>query len=202
MELIKTINEEDDIEYESESSKDEADEDLAAPKKKKKRIIKKPASKDFDDSFSFVANQKEYMIDTWSDMSAYIRKKAKSTLVDKIAKVRQERKDVENDITAEDDAKDVIDDDSDDSETNDEWDDVKVKGEDRKKKKKYQNDKDQNTSIVKMEDSEMNDEDCYFEYDESATFQSMNLSRPLLKGMNLIYAIIPYKSIFFLNHYL
>lgn len=186
MELIKTINEEDDIEYESESSKDEADEDLAAPKKKKKRIIKKPASKDFDDSFSFVANQKEYMIDTWSDMSAYIRKKAKSTLVDKIAKVRQERKDVENDITAEDDAKDVIDDDSDDSETNDEWDDVKVKGEDRKKKKKYQNDKDQNTSIVKMEDSEMNDEDCYFEYDESATFQSMNLSRPLLKAIESV----------------
>ena len=187
MELIKTINEEDDIKYESESSKDEADEDLAAPKKKKKRIVKKHVSKDFDDSFSFVANQKEYMIDTWSDMSAYIRKKAKSTLVDKIAKVRQERKDVENDITVEDDAKDVIDD---DSETNDEWDDVKVKGEDRKKKKKYLNDKDQNTSIVKMEDSEMNDEDCYFEYDESATFQSMNLSRPLLKGMNLIYAIM------------
>merc|ERR1712037_9633 len=50
------------------------------------------AKKDFETDFSFVSSQKEYMRDTWNDVAKYVKKKAKTNLDDKIAKVRKERK--------------------------------------------------------------------------------------------------------------
>ena len=83
MDLIKTIDSDEEIEHESDSSNGDADDDLRAPKSKKQKSAAKTKTSDhFDDSFVFVSNQKEYMKDTWSDLSAYIRKKAKTTLTD------------------------------------------------------------------------------------------------------------------------
>ena len=97
--LIKTIEDTDEIKYDSESSADEEDQDLRAPKsKKEKSVQKKKVCADFDESYVPVFNQKEYMKDTWCEVSAYIRKKAKTTLTDKIAQVRKQRIDAnEND---------------------------------------------------------------------------------------------------------
>ena len=173
MDLIKTIEDNEEIQYESDSSKDGEDDDLRAPKtKKQKMMAKKKGSEDFNDSFSFVSNQKEYMKDTWSDLSAYIRKKAKTTLVDKIEKIRQERLQEE-----EGEENDVIE--SDEEDIDQEWDDIKEKKKNGKTKLKEQ--AESRADIVTIAKDEAEEE--FFEYDESATFQSMNLSRPLLKAI-------------------
>ena len=84
--LIKTIEEEDVIEADDDSSEDE---DVAQPKKNK---AARQAKKDFEPGFSFVSSQKEYMRDTWNDIAKYVKKKAKTNLDEKIAKVRKDRK--------------------------------------------------------------------------------------------------------------
>merc|ERR1712202_120917 len=83
--LIKTIEEEDVIEADDSSE----DEDVAQPKKNK---AARQAKKDFEPGFSFVSSQKEYMRDTWNDIAKYVKKKAKTNLDEKIAKVRKDRK--------------------------------------------------------------------------------------------------------------
>ena len=134
MDLIKTIEEEDDINYESDESKQDENDDIRKPKKKKHAAKKKLKSDEFDSSFAFVTNQKEYMKDTWSDMSAYLRKKYKSTLDEKITKIRKERSTTEevdignNEANGESDDNVNEESDSDDNE----WDDVKTKNQDSK----------------------------------------------------------------------
>ena len=124
--LIKTINEEDNIEVDDDSSEDE---DVAQPKKNK---AARQAKKDFEAEFTFVANQKEYMKDTWNDIAKYVKKKARTNLDDKIAKIRNERK--------EDTAGDVVLDSSDGSSEEEISDDemvedrVRVKENDMKRK--------------------------------------------------------------------
>lgn len=187
MDLVKTIEDADDIKYESDSSKEDEDEDLRAPKTKKKKVdmAKKLGSEDFNDAFSFVSNQKEYMKDTWSDLSAYIRKKAKTTLSDKISKVRSERlKESQEDKEDSDEESDIHSDDDDVG--NEMWDDIKVKGADSKKKRKKEVDHETTMKqVVKIEKSGSTEEE-FFDYDDSATFQSMNLSRPLLKAIETL----------------
>jgi ATP-dependent RNA helicase DDX27 len=194
MDLVKTIEDTDEINYESDSSREEIEEDRRAPITNKQRLmIAKTHSEDFNESFTFVANQKEYMKDTWSDMSAYIRKKAKTTLVDKIAKVRKERLDVGG-AEESDDSEDEMKSDEDEDENNEElWDDIKIKQADAKRKKKKDKgaQEDPKQSIVRIEKSgnDVGKQEKYeefFEYDDSATFQSMNLSRPLLKSIETL----------------
>ena len=175
MDLIKTIEDNEEIQYESDSSKDGEDEDLRAPKtKKQKMLAKKKGSEDFNDTFSFVSNQKEYMKDTWSDLSAFIRKKARTTLVDKIEQIRQERLQEE-----EGEEKDIVE--SDEEDIDQEWDDIKEK---KKNNKNKYNDSEKRADVVTIAKDDAEEE--FFEYDESATFQSMNLSRPLLKAIETL----------------
>lgn len=170
MDLVKTIEDEDEVEYHSDSSREEDDGDLRAPKtKKEKAAVAKKTCEDFDDSFAFVSTQKDYMKDTWSDLSAYMKKKANTKLVDKIAKVRQAR--LENEESKESEDEDELVESSD----NEDWDDIKVKSKPKSKAKKTEEAPE--TSTVRIEEE-------YFDYDESATFQSMNLSRPLLKAID------------------
>ena len=82
--LIRTINEDDNIENDDDSSEDE---DVAQPKKNK---AARQAKKDFVPEFSFVSSQKEYMKDTWNDLAKYVKKKARTNLDEKIAKIRKE----------------------------------------------------------------------------------------------------------------
>ena len=84
--LIKTIEDDDVIEADDSSSEEE---DVAQPKKNK---VARQTKKDFEPGFSFVSSQKEYMRDTWNDVSKYVKKKAKTNLDDKIAQVRKDRK--------------------------------------------------------------------------------------------------------------
>jgi hypothetical protein len=86
--LIKTINDDDEVPDLSESSDSEAE---AAAQPKKNRVARR-TKKDFEAGFSFAASQKEYMTDTWNDVAKYVKKQAKTSLDDKIAQVRQERR--------------------------------------------------------------------------------------------------------------
>ena len=83
--LMKTIQDEDDVPDLSENSDSEEE---AQPKKNR---VARRTKKDFETGFTFVSSQKEYMTDTWNDLSKYIKKQAKTNLDDKIAQVRQER---------------------------------------------------------------------------------------------------------------
>ena len=196
MELIKTIEEDEEVNYESDTSKEDQDEDLRAPKKKKKKLdVKKKVSDEFADDFSFFSNQKEYVADTWSDMSAYIKasKRAKSTLSEKIAKVRKERAAENEDIGSAGESENEVEEDSSSDSDSEEWDDVKVKGQEKskKKRKKPSDDDEENGNkhkgTVKIENPDNKDaEDEYFEFDESATFRSLldiGSSKPILKAI-------------------
>ena len=124
--LIKTIDDDQEIEVEDDSSDDE---DVAQPKKNK---AARQAKKDFEPEFSFVSSQQDYMKDTWDDLAKYVKKKARTNLDDKIAKIRNERK--------EDTAGDVVLDSSDGSSEEEISDDemvedrVRVKENDMKRK--------------------------------------------------------------------
>ena len=78
IDLVRTINDGDDVPDFSENSDSE---DEAQPTKK--RNVNE-LNKDFDAGFKFVNTQKEYLQDTWvDDVQRYIKKKAKTTTDDK-----------------------------------------------------------------------------------------------------------------------
>ncbi|KAJ9585565.1 hypothetical protein L9F63_002641, partial [Diploptera punctata] len=82
--LIKTIDEDEDVPDLSENS-DEEEEFQPSKHKKKKKI-------DFDTSFKFVGSVEEYNKDTWDDVAKYIRRKGKTKVDDKIENARKEIK--------------------------------------------------------------------------------------------------------------
>ena len=128
--LIRTIDDDDNIEVDDDSSEDE---DVAQPKKNK---AARQAKKDFEPEFTFVSSQKEYMKDTWNDIAKYVKKKARTNLDEKIAKIRKERKDTKPD------GKEIVVSDSDESSEEELSEDelvedrVKVKEKDKKRKLK------------------------------------------------------------------
>lgn len=120
--------------------------------------------KDFDKSFEFVTNINEYNENVWDDLSKYIKRKAKTKTDDKIRKAREK---IVDESVVENDEIQL-------SDTELKYDNIKVKEQQQQKKKKNKN--------------KANEEkEEYFEmapaYDESVTFQQMNLSRPLMKAM-------------------
>ena len=88
--LVRTIEDDDEVRGDDSSSEDE---DVAQPKKNK---AARQAKKHFEAEFNFVSSQKEYMHDTWNDIAKYCKKKARTNLDEKIAKIRKERKGEEN----------------------------------------------------------------------------------------------------------
>lgn len=145
------------------------------------------------------------MRDTWNDVAKYVKKKAKTNLDDKIAKVRKER------TTKDKDAGDVKDDDSGNDEgesdesseeelSDDEMveDAVKVKEADakRKERKRKKNPQASETGVdIQVERDDESEDDAYFDsapaYDETASFYTMNLSRPLLKAIEELKYVHP-----------
>merc|ERR1719234_59010 len=83
--LIKTINENDEIVGDDDSSDEE---DVAQPKKNK---AARKTNESFEPGFSFVSSHEEYMHDTWNDIAKYIKKKNHSNVDEKIDKLRQDR---------------------------------------------------------------------------------------------------------------
>jgi len=214
MDLVKTIEDDDEIAYQS--SDDSGSDNDAQPTKKK---IKTNAarSKDFDGAFEFADTQAEYMKDTWDDVARYVKKKARTTLDDKIAKVR---KDMRSKKEARKETKDgdaegaeegtSEDDDDDDQENRAELehelsddelvrDDIRVKeGEMRRKmrKKQKEGDSGEKTKINIERDEEDKEDADFFEEAapqsvEEASFYTMNLSRPLLKAIESMSFVHP-----------
>jgi len=189
--LIKTIDDNDEIEADDSSSEDE---DIAQPKKNK---AARQTKKDFEPGFSFVSSQKEYMRDTWNDISKYVKKKAKTNLDEKIAQVRKDRKNKDGK------AGPIEVSDSESSDSNEELSDdelvedkVKVKEGDlkRKLKKREKNPTVDSGVDIQIEKDESEEEE-YFDsvpvYNDTDSFYTMNLSRPLLKAIEELKYIHP-----------
>ena len=139
--------------------------------------------------FSFVSSQKEYMRDTWNDVAKYVKKKAKTNLDDKIAKVRKERKALMNEEQTEENEEDQSggseESSSEEELSEDELveDAVKTKEGDakRKQRKRKKNPDAAETGVEIQVERDDDEEDEYFDsaptYDDTASFYTMNLSR-------------------------
>ena len=154
------------------------------------------------------------MKDTWDDVARYVKKKARTTLDDKIAKVRKEMRSKkkagketkdENAENAEEESSEDDDEDDDqdhDRELSDDElvrDDIRVKeGEVRRKmrKQRKEGESGEKTSVNIERDEEYEGDDDFFEEAapqsaEEASFYTMNLSRPLLKAIESMSFVHP-----------
>jgi len=196
--LIKTIEDDEDVVADDASSDED---DVAQPKKNK---AARKAKKDFESDFSFVSSQKEYMRDTWNDVAKYVKKKAKTNLDDKIAKVRKERKAMMTEDQAEENDQEESEEDSDENSSEEELsedelveDAVKTKEGDakRKQRKRKKNPEASETGVDIQVERDPDEEDEYFDsaptYDDTASFYTMNLSRPLLKAIEELRYVHP-----------
>ncbi|XP_043277330.1 probable ATP-dependent RNA helicase DDX27 [Venturia canescens] len=171
--LIKTIEDDEEVPNFSENSDEEDD---FQPRKQKKQ-----EKKDFDSNFQFVSDASEYNQDTWNDLSKYIKRKAKTKLDDKIKKIRgaaekagslEDSMKLETDDIKEDEGIDLSDDDL-------RKDAFKTKERKGKRKKTSK----ENEELMDFEESEV--PDAY------ASFYQMNLSRPLLKAIGAMNFVHP-----------
>merc|ERR1712060_162325 len=156
-ELLKTIEDDQDVECFSESSEDEQV-DVQPTNIKNKKVDKngnkKPISKDFDNEFNFFANAKDgssdYLADSWSHVAKFLKKKNtnRTTVEAKIKKLRTEKKASNDDEINEDEPSGE----SSDELSEDELvhDDINIKKLSKKKKKAAEKDdkKDINPEIV------------------------------------------------------
>nr|XP_023020447.1 probable ATP-dependent RNA helicase DDX27 [Leptinotarsa decemlineata] len=156
--IIRTIDEDDDIEYFSEESDIEVEFQPTKQKSKNKA--------DFATDFNFVSSVEEYNKDSWNDLTKYVKRKAKQKTDDKIKKVRQAQ------IEDDNDEKDEEDEHSDISLSDDEMKHDKIKVKENKKKK-----------VKASEETETFFDDIEINT-EAGSFYQMNLSRPLLKAIS------------------
>ncbi|KAL3286970.1 hypothetical protein HHI36_001456 [Cryptolaemus montrouzieri] len=89
MNIIKTIEDDEEVEDFSEESDEEIEYQPVAQKSKN--------NGDFDNDFSFVTSVEEYNRDPWNDLNKYIKRKAKTKTDDKIKKIRLENGTEEDD---------------------------------------------------------------------------------------------------------
>ncbi|XP_043484297.1 probable ATP-dependent RNA helicase DDX27 [Leptopilina heterotoma] len=165
--LIKTIEDDQEVSDYSEPSDEEDD---FQPRKQKKK-----ERKDFENDFQFINSVSEYNEDPWNDLSKYIKRKAKTKLDDKIKKARLERQNETND---------------DDPEVKEVNDDAIYLSDEDLKKDVFKTKEKKGKKFVKEKDKELMDFEECSNYDTSATFYQMNLSRPLMKAaasMNFIH---------------
>ncbi|XP_018407128.1 PREDICTED: probable ATP-dependent RNA helicase DDX27, partial [Cyphomyrmex costatus] len=168
--LIRTIEDDQEVPNYSENSDEEDD---FQPRKQKKK-----ENKDFDKGFQFTSA--EHNLDPWNDLSKYIKRKPSTKLDDKIKKARKE---YEQAGTEDDPIKielETVQDDDVISLSEDELkkDIFKTK----EKKSKMKNMKEKN-KVIDFE--EHTDSQTY------TTFYQMNLSRPLLKAITTMNFVQP-----------
>ena len=185
MDLIKTLEDDDVVHYASDES---ISDDEAQPRKKKAKSSAKGFA-DFDQDFDFVDNQEEYIKDTWSDMTKYLRKKKKShrtTTDEKIAKVLKESKDIKEEDSDEGEL--II---SDDELVKD---DLNVRHKDARKKARRKEKMGEESGVKVEKDEEEDFFDDHVDVDadnDNASFYNMNLSRPLLKAIESLHFVHP-----------
>lgn len=174
--LIKTIDDNEEVDNLSEESDAEVDFQPTKQKNKKK--------KDFDTGFNFVSSIEEYNKDAWCDLAKYIKRKAKSKTDDKIKKAKTKLgKDDANEETFETSQMAKEDGDSDISLSEDDLKFDNIKTKDKKKCK--------SSNLKEAEETE----DQFFEdvdiTNDKSSFYEMNLSRPLMKAIGSMKFIHP-----------
>ncbi|KAK2155074.1 hypothetical protein LSH36_250g03090 [Paralvinella palmiformis] len=180
--LIGTIGEEDDVPLASESS----DSDLDEPVKKKPIKNKKVKSnlnraEEFDAGFEFDDQDDDFESWGMEDVLEQAKKATEpSTLDDKIARVRREKK-KQAQIADDQQKKDASDSEVDEEEvwTSEDEDNKrdKIRIKEKKRKKKKNKGEADEPKMVQFA-SEITD------YDETLSFQDMNLSRPILTALS------------------
>ncbi|KAG5869008.1 hypothetical protein JTB14_019946 [Gonioctena quinquepunctata] len=93
--IIRTIEEDDDVEYFSEESDVEVEFQPTKQKNKSKA--------EFDADFDFVSSVEEYNKDSWNDLTKYVKRKAKHKTDDKIKKIRNTQPQDDNEEISGDD---------------------------------------------------------------------------------------------------
>ncbi|KYN37293.1 putative ATP-dependent RNA helicase DDX27 [Trachymyrmex septentrionalis] len=168
--LIKTIEDDQEVPDYSENSDEEDD---FQPRKQKKK-----ENKDFDKGFQFTSA--EHSLDPWNDLNKYIKRKPNTKLDDKIKKVRKEY----GQAGTEDDPIKI------EPETGQD-DDVISLSEDELKKDIFKT-KEKKSKIKNVkEKDEVVDFEEYTNSQTYTTFYQMNLSRPLLKAITTMNFVQP-----------
>ena len=172
--LIRTI--EDDQEVPDLSENSDVEDDFQPRKQKRKE------KKDFDTNFQFINDAAEYNKDTWNDLSKYIKRKAKTKLDDKIKKIRRG---IENGVEIDDSVLES-------SEIKIEDDEISLSEDELKKDVfKTKEKKGKKKKVPKEADEETIDFEEYSNSELHATFYQMNLSRPLLKAITAMNFVHP-----------
>lgn len=173
--LIKTI--EDDQEVPDFSENSDVEDDFQPRKQKKKE------NKDFDSSFQFINDASDYNKDTWNDLSKYIKRKAKTKLDDKIKKIRkgpENKNETDNEF------------DINSTEIKKEDDEISLSEDELKKDIfKTKEKKGKKRKAANENDEETIDFEEYSNTESHATFYQMNLSRPLLKAITAMNFVHP-----------
>lgn len=173
--LIKTIEDDEEVPNYSEQSDEEDD---FQPRKQKRQ-----EKKDFDIDFQFVNDASEYNQDTWNDLSKYIKRKVKTKLDDKIKSIRKQKEKENKDVDDDNENKSEISQEDDEfslSEDELKKDAFKTK---EKKGKRKKSTKEQNEETINFEE--------FTNVESYVSFQQMNLSRPLLKAITTMKFVHP-----------
>lgn len=188
--LVKTIDEDEEVENFSEESDVEVEVSLRLclhatilrflPQFQPSRQ-KNKEKLEFDNNFEFVSSVEEYNKDAWNDLVKYVKRKAKTKTDDKIKKLRKQNvnADDEEDVKPKEEVEEAQNngDVSDISLSEDELKHDNIRTKERKKTKK----------VAKELNGFGGDADEFFEDvelpDEHTSFYQMNLSRPLLKAI-------------------
>ncbi|KXJ82975.1 hypothetical protein RP20_CCG008612 [Aedes albopictus] len=180
--LIKTINEDEEVEDLSEESDVEVEYQPTKLKSQKKG--------DFDNDFKFVSSVSEYNHDTWDDLMKYVKKKNRGKVDDKIANVIKGRSKENAEMLEE----------ADDHDPNSYHDEVDLSDDELKhdvmrvKEKKGRKREVPTDNKVEIEDEEEEPQDFFEEAggnEEISSFYQMNLSRPLMKAIGVLGYIYP-----------
>ncbi|KAF5275214.1 hypothetical protein FQR65_LT04248 [Abscondita terminalis] len=169
--IIKTINDDEEVQNFSENSDEDVDDDAQfQPTRLKKKDT------EFDSTFEFVNSVEEYNKNTWNDLHKYVKRKPSTKTDHKIKKIREQNK-----LNEEESVIDRF-----ENESNGYNSDASLSSEDLQHdsiKKKERKKKELNTADEAVEDIST--------YDEHMTFYQMNLSRPLMKAITQMKFIHP-----------
>ncbi|XP_055383326.1 probable ATP-dependent RNA helicase DDX27 [Condylostylus longicornis] len=176
--LIKTIDEDENVENFSEDSDVEVE--YQPSKFRQKKLT------DFSKEFQFVSSVKEYNYDTWDDLMKYVKRKARTKTDDKIAERLKNRNQNENGLEIDSDGEEI---DLSEDELKHDGLRLKEKKQSKRSLKKLKKLEKENGEIVKEEDKMVFEEADNNE--EITSFYQMNLSRPLMRAIGVLGYIYP-----------
>lgn len=203
MDLIKTIEEDAEIQNFSEDSDAEVEVNIAAiakqssiefsvsnacyfsPKSSEIQYqptkLRRKKKEEFSDQFEFVSSVSEYNHDTWDDLMKYVKRKAHTKTDDKIAEIVKNR---DGDAT-------IALQDSDDDDNQDEFDlsDDEMKHDNLRLREKRKRKQRKGMDMPDADEEDDNDADFFEDADPNdtvASFYQMNLSRPLMRAIGVL----------------